>query len=76
MRSEELREAGSFDEMRAEIFRLQRIDPMVRNVMDMASYRGLSAEDRYVALAYYALRDRALFQNMILDDSMIAERNK
>lgn len=70
MQIEQVKDAGTLDEMRAEIFRLQMYDPMVRQVTDMANFRGLSAEDRYTALAYYALRERALYQKVIFDNAM------
>lgn len=71
MQIEQVKNANSLEEMRAEIFRLSRNDAMVRQVMDMANHRGLSAEDRFTALAYYALRERSLLQKVILDDAMI-----
>ena len=66
-----LKDARSLEEMRAEIFRIQQYDSMVRHVMDMANYRGMSAEDRFTVLAYYALRERALLQNTIIDAAMV-----
>lgn len=70
MQIEQLKEAATPEEMRAEIFRLRRHDPMVRNVMDMADYNGLSAEYRYLILAYHALRERAVMQRMVLNDAL------
>jgi hypothetical protein len=70
MQIEQLKEAATPEEMRAEICRLRRYDPMVQKVMDMADYRGLSAEDRYVILAYHALGERARSQQMVLDNAM------
>lgn len=70
MQIEQMKEAASPEEMRAEISRLRRYDPMVCNVMDMADYRGLSAEDRYTVLAYHALRMLLAAHQRALDDAM------
>ena len=70
MQIEQMKEVSTPEEMRGEIFRLRRHDPMVRQVMDMADYRGLSAEDRYTALAYYALRTLLAAHQRALDDAM------
>lgn len=56
---EEVREATSPSEMRAEINRLRYYDPIARATMDAADYYGLSAEDRYTTLAYHALKSSA-----------------
>lgn len=55
--SDQMEKAKTPDEMRAKISRLRFDNPMVATVMDMADIRGLSAEDRYTVLAYYALRE-------------------
>lgn len=68
---EQVRKAETAEEMRAEIFRLMRFDPMVRRVIDMADYRGMSAEDKYTMIAYYALSERNRFQKMALDFSAL-----
>lgn len=68
---EKVKEATTPDEIRSEIFRLRRNDPMVRAVMDMADYKGMSAEDRYAVLAYYALRERAVLKQTVLDDALM-----
>ena len=70
MHIEQLKEAATPDEMRAEIYRLCRHDPMVHQVMAMADHQGLSAEDRYTALAYYALRTLLAAHQQALDDAM------
>ena len=64
---EQVREAATPEEMRVEIFRLLRYDALVRSVMYSADYKGLSGEDRYTILAYYALRERAKYQQSTLD---------
>ncbi len=61
------REAVTSDEMRKEIFRLRREDPLVGRVMNYADCTGMSGEDRYLALAYYALVDRSAFREAALD---------
>ena len=68
---EQVRDASTPEEMRAEIFRLSHYDSMVRNCRDAANYRGSSAEDYYTMLAYYALKDRQKFMGMVLDQAMI-----
>lgn len=55
---EQVKDATTPDEMRAEIFRLQHYDPLVRRVTDMAIHTGMNAEDRYTVLAYHALRSK------------------
>jgi len=67
---EQVKVAETAEEMRAEIFRLQRHDPMVRSIMDFANYRGLSAEDRYVMLAYNALKQLAEIKLHVLEEAM------
>lgn len=47
---------GSADGMRQAIMRAMRESPIVRNCMMAADYQGSSGEDRYVLLAYHALR--------------------
>lgn len=70
MKIEQMNDVTMPEEMRAEISRLRRHDPMVQQVMDMADYRGLSAEDRYSALSYYALRMLLAAHQQALDDAM------
>ena len=67
MKIELPKEAATPADLRAEIFRLRRELPVVRAVMDTADFNGLSAEDRYTMLAYYALRDYARVHNMLMD---------
>lgn len=71
MQIEQLKEAATVEEMRAEIFRLRHHDYLLRNAMDAADYKGMSAEDRYTILAYYALRERAKLLATVLDDAML-----
>jgi len=66
---EEDRPAVTPEEMRAEIFRLERYEPLVRNVMEMANYKGLSSEDRYTILAYLALQQRHEYQKRCFEFS-------
>ncbi len=68
---EQVKDAVTPDEMRAEIFRLQHYDPLVRAVMDYADYRGASAEDRYTVLAYNALKQLNEIKRHVLDDAML-----
>jgi hypothetical protein len=65
---EQVNDAETPEEMRAEIFRLEHYDPLVRNVMDSANYNGASAEDRYTVLAYNALKQLCkIKQNVLID---------
>ncbi len=47
---------GSTDGMRRAIMRASRDSPIVRSCMMAADHQGSSGEDRYVLLAYQALR--------------------
>lgn len=49
-------EPASVDEMRQAIDRAGRDSSVIRSAMDAARYRGMSGEDTYVMVAYYALR--------------------
>lgn len=69
---EQVREATTFEDMRAEIARLRREDIIVRQVMDIADYRGMSSEDRYTALAYYALQANARAQKLLMEYVVMA----
>lgn len=59
------------DEMRAAIFKHMHEDHLVRNVLTAANYTGMSAEDKYTALAYHALVDRQKLAKMVFDQLMI-----
>lgn len=63
-------EAHTADEMRAELFRLSRDDHLVRSVFNHADYRGLSGEEKYLLLAYNAMRDRNNFMRQLYDWTM------
>lgn len=69
-RPEKIRLAKDVNAMRKELLRMQRYDGLVRSVMDLADYQGLSAEDRYVILAYSALRERERLTEVVLEDLM------
>lgn len=71
---EEVRDATTPAEMRAEIFRLQHYDALVRGVMNSANYTGMSAEDRYTVLAYHALKAKADAQAQILMFARVTPR--
>ena len=64
---EQVRDANTFEEMRAEIARLRRYDALVRQATDAADYKGLSAEDRYTMLAYCALKAKCFAQAQIYE---------
>lgn len=57
MHIEEMKPVETAEEMRVEMMRICRHDPMVNNLMRLADYKGFSGEDRYVILAYHALRE-------------------
>lgn len=67
MKIEQVNDADTPEEMRAEIARLRRYDSTVCRVMDTADFRGLSGEDRYTMLAYYALKALSMTQQNLLD---------
>lgn len=67
MEIEQVRDATTPEEMRAEIFRLTYYDSLVRSVRDASNYRGMSAEDFYTVLAYNALRQRNHIQALFLE---------
>lgn len=67
---DKVQEANTAEEMRAEILRLRRHIPMVRQVMDLADYKGVSAEDRFTILAYNILRQNEVLQRLVLDYRM------
>ena len=50
------------EEMRAEIWKLSRQDPLVHRVMEVAGLQGRSGEDCYTMLAYYALQEMLRLQ--------------
>lgn len=64
---EQVKDATTPEEMRAEIFRLQYYDALVRAVMDSANYTGMGAEDRYTVLAYHALRAKNKSQALVYE---------
>lgn len=64
---EQVRDAHTFNEMRAEIYRLRWFDPVTRQVMDMADFQGLNAEDRYTLLSYNALKAKCAVQKQLFD---------
>lgn len=66
---EQVKEATTPEEMRAELFRLKHYDPLVRAVWDSADYGGMSAEDRYTILAYHAVKSKNEAQQQVLEFS-------
>jgi hypothetical protein len=65
--AEETKDAETPAGMRRRILQYSREDPMVRQVLDMARYHGMSGEDTYTVLAFNALRDRERFMDQVLD---------
>lgn len=68
--AEEVKDAETPEGMRRRILRYSREDPMVRTILDMARYHGLSGEDTMTILAFNALRDRERFMDQMLDEAM------
>lgn len=64
---EQVKEATTPTEMRAELCRLRHFDPLVRAVFDSADYSGMSAEDRYTVLAYHAMKAKNEAQSKVLE---------
>lgn len=60
-------DAATPEAMRAVIYKLKFDIPLVRSVMDMADYNGLSAEDRYTMLAYHAVKESVRLRDMLLE---------
>lgn len=60
-------EVLSPNDMRVAIFKMAYEDPLVRSCMDAANYGGLSAEDRYTMIAYYALKSREEMSKYLLE---------
>lgn len=71
---EQVRDVTTPEEMRAELFRLARFDPIVRAVFDSANFTGASAEDRYSVLAYHAIKAKIAAQNQVLEFSSVLVR--
>ena len=65
--AEEVKDCETPDGMRRRIQQYSREDPMVRQVLDMARYHGLSGEDTYTILAFNALRDRERFMDQVME---------
>lgn len=67
---EQVLPANTFEEMRAEIHRLRGFDTLVGSTMDLADFSGASVEDRYTALAYFALKERNAALEKMLNVAM------
>lgn len=59
-------EPATVDEMRQAILRAYRNDHTVHSAFQFADHRGMSGEDRYAMLAYYALRRVHDLHNQVL----------
>lgn len=69
---EPLSKAESPAEMRAAIEAGQQYDPIIRNVLTMARYQGMSAEDTYTVLAYHALQTMVQYQQQCIELASLA----
>jgi hypothetical protein len=68
---EPIKQAETPDEMRAVFERLCYHDYTVRHVFDMARYRGMSGEDKYVSLAYILIKKLREFQGVALNMALL-----
>ena len=68
---EQVREAHTPNDMRAELYRVSREDSLVRSVFQMADYNGMSAEDRYTVLAYHAMAARNKLMQESIEFAMV-----
>lgn len=64
---EEIKPAETVEEMRAEIYRLQNYDPLVRSVLHQSLHKGRNTEDTYTVLAYEALKARRAVSKSYFD---------
>lgn len=71
-----LDEATTPEEMRAALYKIAYDEPVVNNVVRQADYTGLSAEDKYTILSYYALKQMMEFRNLCLDQSFLSKSNR
>lgn len=71
MEIEQVADDSTIEEMRAEINRLRRYDPVVCQALDTADFNGMSAEDRYTILSYFALKQKCYFHQQLLDLSAV-----
>lgn len=67
MKIEQVKDAETPDQMRAELQRMRRHNVIANNAMTLADIQGMSAEDRYTALAYHALKALCSTQQGALD---------
>lgn len=58
MEIEQVKDAETPEEMRAEIRRMAMYDPLTSHVMRMSNMQVFSDEDRYTILAYFLLKSR------------------
>lgn len=61
------KEPVSVDEMRVAIHAAERKSALIHSTMTAAYYRGMSGEDKYAMLAYYALRQLEDLGKLTLD---------
>ena len=64
---EQVKNADTLEEARAEIYRLAHHDPLVRMVMRIAIEGDLGAEDKFTLLAYHALKDRNIAREKLYE---------
>lgn len=69
---QQLDEASEPAAMRAAIEKAGRQVPVVRQSLDMSRFRGLSAEDTYSVLSYYALQQMLAVQRTLYEQAITA----
>ena len=64
---EQVKDCATPEEMRAELFRMRQHNFVVSRVIDLADFKGLSAEDKYTMLAYYSLKSHQELYEKVLN---------
>jgi len=65
------KEVTDLNEMRQEIQRAARDSVLIRNAFMRAEHTGMSGEDKYVLLAYYALKELQVHYQRNMDWLML-----
>lgn len=67
---QKVREASTIEEMKSEILRLERHDPIVSKAASIARFNHLSLEDSMTVLAYHSLKARQEMESLLLDHAL------
>ena len=68
---EPINPCGTVHEMRTEMNRLRRYDPLIHAVFTMREYHGTGGEDQYAHLAYVALVQLREFKENQMQEVMV-----